>query len=70
MVSVILLIANPAKSSDRAVKISGHPDAVRAGIFAMPNVTSEEGIGMYGAILKFMAERWSRPDGKYGRVHH
>lgn len=70
MVSAILLVANPAKSADPLVKRLGHPDAVREGTFAMPNVTSEEGIGLYGAILQLMSERWSRPDGKFGRVHH
>ncbi|MCW1925711.1 DUF5722 domain-containing protein [Luteolibacter arcticus] len=70
MVSVILLLVNPAKSAEPAVKLMGHPDAVRQGTYAMPNVTSPEGIALYGGILNFMAERWSRPDGKYGRVHH
>jgi len=70
MVSVILLIGNPAKSSDPTIKILGHPDARKEGTYAMPNITSEEGIGLYGAILNYMAERWSRPDGKFGRVHH
>lgn len=70
MVSTILLVANPAKDSNPVVKILGHTDATADGIFAMPNVTSTEGISLYGAILNLMAERWSRPDGKYGRVHH
>ena len=70
MVSAILLVANPVNDSNPVVKILGHPDALKDGIFAMPNVTSEEGISLYGAILNLMAERWSRPDGKYGRVHH
>lgn len=70
MVSAILLIPNPAKDSNPVVKIMGHPDANREGIFSMPNVTSPEGISLYGAVLNLMAERWSRPDGKYGRVHH
>jgi hypothetical protein len=70
MVSAILLIPNPAKSSEPVVTLMGHPDAHREGIFAMPNVTSPEGIALYGAVLNLMAERWSRPDGKYGRVHH
>lgn len=70
MVSVILLVANPAKDGSPVVKRLGHPDAVKDGTFAMPNVTSSEGIALYGAILNLMAERWSRPDGKYGRVHH
>lgn len=70
MVSAILLVANPAKDSNPVVKVLGHPDATKEGIFAMPNLTSEEGTSLYGAILNLMAERWSRPDGKYGRVHH
>jgi hypothetical protein len=52
------------------VAIIGHPDAVREGTFAMPNVTDPEGVALYGAILNLMAERWSRADGKFGRVHH
>lgn len=70
MVSVILLIANPTKDRNPVVAVLGHPDAVKEGTFAMPNVTSPDGISLYGAILNLMAERWSRPDGKYGRVHH
>jgi hypothetical protein len=70
MVSAILLVANPAKDGNPVVKVIGHPDAAPDGIFAMPNVTSPDGISLYGAILNLMAERWSRPDGKHGRVHH
>lgn len=70
MVSVILLVANPAKDRDPVVQRIGHPDARPEGVFSMPNVTSAEGISIYGAVLNLMAERWSRPDGKYGRVHH
>lgn len=70
MVSVVLLVANPAKSKAPVVKMMGHPDALVDGIYGMPNVTSPEGIGIYGAVLNFAAERWSRPDGEFGRVHH
>lgn len=70
MVSAILLVANPAKSAEPVIRMLGHPDAVREGTYAMPNVTSPEGISLYGAILDLMAGRWSRADGKYGRVHH
>jgi hypothetical protein len=70
MVSAILLVANPAKSQDPLIDLLGHPDAHKDGTFAMPNVTSEAGISLYSAILNLMAERWSRPDGKYGLVHH
>jgi hypothetical protein len=61
VVSAILLVANPARGNDPVVAIIGHPDAVREGTFAMPNVTDPEGIALYGAILNLMAERWSRP---------
>lgn len=70
VVSAILLVANPARVNDPVVARLGHPDAVREGIFAMPNVTDAEGVALYGAILNLMAERWSRADGKHGRVHH
>ncbi len=66
MVSAILLISNPARGGD---KILGHPDATPEGIFAMPNFTTDEGVELYGAILNLMAERWSKADGKHGRVH-
>ncbi|QTN31834.1 hypothetical protein HZ994_05655 [Akkermansiaceae bacterium] len=70
MVSAIILVANPAKSKDPTASMMGHPDAVKEGIFAMPNVTSPEGIGIYGAALNYIVGRWSRKDGRFGRVHH
>jgi len=36
----------------------------------MPNVASEDGVEAYAAILNYLAERYSRPDGKFGRIHH
>ena len=69
MVSAILLVENP-KNATPLSKVLSHPDAAPEGIFAMPNVTSPDGIALYGAILNLMAERWSRPDRKHGRVHH
>lgn len=70
MVSVILLVTNPKGKGSQNAKLLANPEADAAGIFAMPNVTSEEGLQYYGAILKLMAERWTRPDGRYGRIHH
>jgi len=63
MVSAILLVAN------RPGRLA-HPAAERPGRYAMPGVTSMDGVDFYGAILNAMAERWTRPDGAYGRVHH
>ncbi len=70
MVSAILLISNPSDSNDPKVRLLAHPDAVKEGKFAMPNITSTEGVAYYGAILNFLTERWSRDDGVHGRVHH
>jgi hypothetical protein len=72
MVSAILLVSTAAKSEkpDPELALLSHPDADPAGTFAMPNVTTSEGIAFYGAIMNLMAERWSREDGAYGRVHH
>lgn len=70
MVSAILLISNPGKSKDADLNLLAHPDADRSAKFAMPAITSSEGIHYYGAILNLMAERWSRSDSVHGRVHH
>lgn len=70
MVSVILLVANPARGGDKVVRLLGHPGATKDGTFAMPNVTSPEGLALYGAILNLITERWSKTDGIHGRVHH
>lgn len=70
MVSAVLLVSNPKRKASDDSRLLANPEADSTGIFAMPNVTSEEGLQYYGAILKLMAERWTRPDGRYGRVHH
>jgi hypothetical protein len=70
MVSAILLVGNPAKSKGGVLEILGMPDAAKEGSYAMPDVTSDEGAALYGGILNLIAGRWSRADGKYGRVHH
>lgn len=70
-VSAILLVAKEVQSKDKTIgHILQHPDTDPAGIYAMPNVTSPEGVQYYAAILDFLAERYSRPDKKYGRIHH
>tara|TARA_R110002096_G_scaffold108787_2_gene238019 strand:+ start:8238 stop:10358 length:2121 start_codon:yes stop_codon:yes gene_type:complete len=70
-VSAILLVAKASQSTDKTIgKILQHPDTDPAGIYAMPNVTSPEGVQYYAAILDFLADRYSRPDKKYGRIHH
>jgi hypothetical protein len=70
-VSAILLVAKASGSTDKEIgRILQHPDTDPAGIYAMPNVTTPEGVQYYAAILDFLAARYSRPDKKYGRIHH
>lgn len=47
-----------------------HPDYHSAGIFTMPNLTTAESTAAYTLALDLLAKRYSRADGKYGRMHH
>jgi Family of unknown function (DUF5722) len=47
-----------------------HPEADRAGHYAMPNLTSAEGVAAYGAALAFLAERYAQPGDPHGRISH
>lgn len=69
MVSAILLIPNPRQLSE-GQRLIAHPGCTAEGTFAMPNVCDEQGLDYYGAVLDAFYERYSRADGKYGRVHH
>ncbi|MBL7647843.1 MAG: hypothetical protein JNK74_16800 [Candidatus Hydrogenedentes bacterium] len=71
IVSAIILL-NQGKDAPEGEfrRIVAHPDADPAGIFVMPNFTSAEGVAAYAAAMNFLAERYSKPDGQYGRIHH
>lgn len=70
MVSAIILIAPVGNAPQGAwVRDAAHPDADPSGRFVMPNFTTRAGVDAYAAAMNFVAERYSRPDGKYGRVH-
>jgi len=71
IVSAIILIGQAQGSPDRAWgRLLAHPDADPAGVYAMPNVSAPEGLAAYAAALDFLAQRYSRPDNRYGRIHH
>jgi hypothetical protein len=71
VVSAIVLVP-PARGSGPGsyARLVCHPDADPSGIFTMPNVTSRDGCEAYAAALEFLARRYSRPDGTFGRIHH
>jgi hypothetical protein len=69
--SAIILIDKASGTADKKIgEIFEHPDCDPAGIYSMANVTSAEGLEYYAAIMDFFAARYSRPDKKYGRIHH
>ncbi len=71
IVSAIILIGKASTVQDKEIgRIFEHPDFDPAGIYSMANVTSAEGVEYYAAIMDFLAARYSRPDKKYGRIHH
>jgi hypothetical protein len=69
--SAIILIGKASNVADKEIgRIFQHPNFNPAGIYSMANVTSAEGLEYYAAIIDFLAQRYSRPDKKYGRLHH
>ena len=71
VVSAPLLVPQAKNWSDPAMgKLMAFPEADPSARFVMPNVATPEGIRAYAGILNFLAERYSRPDEKYGRVQH
>lgn len=45
-----------------------HPDAVRSGQYAMPNLTSPEGAAAYEAAMFFLTRRYAQPGDPHGRI--
>ena len=71
IVNAIVLIAPERSFADKAAgRLFEHPDFDPAGIYTMPNMTTLESLNLYAAAIDFLAERYSRPDKKYGRVYH
>jgi hypothetical protein len=71
IVSAIILVGQAKTSADPTVgKLLAHPDADPTGVYVMPNLTTAEGVGAYAAALDFLARRYTRPDGQFGRIHY
>lgn len=69
--SAIILVGKASDVPDKEIgRIFEHPGCDPAGIYSMANVTSAQGLEYYAAIIDFLAQRYSRPDKKYGRLHH
>ena len=71
IVAAILLVDKAEQCPDPEIgRLLQHPDMDPAGIYSMPNMTNPESVNAYAAALDFLASRYSRPDKKYGRIHH
>ena len=71
MLSVIILISNPKGSPEGSwLKTVGHPDALPSSIFVSPTLDTKEAVTAYAAAMSFLAERYSRPGGEFGRIHY
>jgi hypothetical protein len=49
-------------------KLLQHPEAERAGQYAMPDLTTREGAEAYEAAIAFLAERYAQPGDPHGRI--
>jgi hypothetical protein len=65
-VSAILLVGMPKNPLDRS--LLNHPEARAPGMYAMPNLTTPEGVHAYRAALAFLAKRYA--GGPHGRITH
>lgn len=69
-VSAIILVYPELWSRDLQVgRALEHPEYNRSGAYTMPNLTNIESVNTYAAALDFLASRYNRSDGKYGRIH-
>jgi hypothetical protein len=70
VVAAIVLIQPAADSPDGEIgTLLQHPD-FSGGFYTMPNMTTPTGVNTYAAALDFLANRYCRSDGQFGRIHH
>jgi len=70
VIAAIILIPPAANSVDSKIgALLQHPDFT-IGSYSMPNMTTPESLNCYAAALDFLADRYSRTDNAYGRIHH
>lgn len=69
--AIILIRKNPAGGGlGNPAGYLAHPKCEDSAIYAMANVSNPEGVEYYQAVLDFLADRYSRQDKQFGRIHH
>ncbi|MEC3880731.1 DUF5722 domain-containing protein [Parapedobacter sp. 10938] len=71
VVAAIILVQPAAQSADPKVgELLQHPQFSGGdAFFTMPRMDQPESVNLYAAMLDFLADRYSRPDNQYGRIH-
>ncbi|MDR1154159.1 MAG: DUF5722 domain-containing protein [Bacteroidales bacterium] len=70
VVAAILLVQPAAACPDPEIgDLLQHPD-FSGGFYTMPDMTSPASVNTYAAALDFLAGRYCRSDGRFGRIHH
>jgi hypothetical protein len=70
LITAAILLIDKAGPGNETGRLLQHPDMDPSGIYSMPNMTNPSAVNCYAAVLDFLAGRYSRPDKKYGRIHH
>lgn len=70
LVAAILLVQPASAAVDRELgELLAH-DGFTGGILTLPDMTRPESVNCFAAITDFLVQRYTREDGKYGRVAH
>lgn len=70
-VAAILLVQNESAAMDKELaRLLTDPGYTGGGTLIMPNMTSPESVNCFAAIVDFLVSRYTREDGRYGRVSH
>ncbi|WP_449046761.1 DUF5722 domain-containing protein [Parapedobacter sp.] len=71
VVSAIILVQKASEAADpRVGQLLQHPQFSGGdAFFTMPRMDQPESVNLYAAMLDFLADRYSRPGNRYGRIH-
>jgi len=70
LVAAILLVQPASAAVDRELgELLAH-DGFTGGNLTLPDMTKPESVNCFAAITDFLVQRYTREDGKYGRVAH
>ena len=70
-VAGILLVQNESTAMDKELaRLLTDPGYTGGGTLIMPNMTSPESVNCFAAIVDFLVSRYTREDGRYGRISH